>query len=122
MSEDIDRVVRAMTRYMEGSMSRAGMAPRWYIHDTFDETLPIVGTFSDRTERDAALKTMNARAILDASEISLRSQVERYHSALERLRYDAVNILARKPVRCFDETLAEVDAALTPPSSTGSKI
>lgn len=42
----------------------------------------------------------------------LEGDKEALRAALERLRGDAVTMLHREPVLCFDETVAEVDSAL----------
>ncbi len=56
------------------------------------------------------LKTVNSAvpALIEAAEVAFALR-----SALERLKSDANNILRGRVVRSYDETLAEVDSALT---------
>lgn len=75
MSEDeiVERVARAMTRYVEGSESGSG-GTWWNIHDSFDEGRKIAW-FRDRDERDMQLSWKNACAAIDAHKAALADEM-----------------------------------------------
>lgn len=72
MDEDeiIDRVKKAMFRYVEGSESGPG-GVCFTIHDTFEECRTVAWFPEDRDARDQHLKLKNARATLEEHKAAL---------------------------------------------------
>lgn len=65
----VERVVKAMTRYIEGSESNTQNL--WFtIHDSNNDN-HTVSWFRDREERDAQLRWKNAHAVIDAYNAAL---------------------------------------------------